>query len=749
MLSDSQAPPAGAAYSPYPLTAMATFNDIQLLRINYLRGPSIWTYRPVLEVWLDLGELEQYPSNLLPGFNDRLIAWLPDLVEHHCGVGERGGFLLRLKEGTWCGHVLEHIIIELLNLAGMPAEFGQTREISQSGIYRMVFRCPEETVARTALAHGHRLIMAAINDQPFDLKAAIAAIKTEINDRYLGPSTGCIVDAAGERRIPHIRLNDGNLVQLGYGAAQRRIWTAESDQTSAIAEGIAQDKDFTKRLLTACGVPVPEGQIVNSPEEAWEVAQDIGASVTVKPCDGNHARGVTLDLLGEDEIKAAFALAQPEGSDVIVERFVAGTEHRLLVVGGKVVAAARGETVSVAGNGKSSLRELVEVVNQDPRRGPEQEYPLDWINLQAPAVELELKRQKVTADTVPAQGETVLLQRNGNMAIDCTDEVHPDVAYMACLAAKIVGLDIAGMDMILQDVSRPMKEQGGVILEVNAGPGLLMHLKPTSGAPRPVGQAIVEHLFNASEDSSSTGRIPVVGIAGMRENGFIARLTGWLLQLSGKLTGVASSQGMFLNNRQTQTANTANWAGAHRLLTNRLAQAAVIQTTARSILEEGLVYDRCLVGVVTDMDGFESLADQDVLEQAQMTRVLRTQIDVVLDDGCGVLNADIEQVADLARLCDGEVILYSMHADNSHVLAHRDSGEGRAVLVRQNSIVLVTGGNERVLGSLDALSLPGGQRPDTPALLAAIAAAWALDIAPDLIVAGIKTFEYSQPTATA
>lgn len=726
---------------------MAKFNDIQLLRTTFLRGPSVWTYRPVLEVWLDLGELEDYPSNKIPGLNERLTTWLPDLIEHHCGVGERGGFIQRLEGGTWMGHVLEHVIIELLNLSGMPAEFGQTREISKRGIYRMVFRCPEEAVARVALEQGHQLLMAAINDEPFHLKQAIHAIKTAINDRYLGPSTGCIVDAAGERRIPHIRLNDGNLVQLGYGAAQRRIWTAESDQTSAIAEGIAQDKDFTKRLLAACGVPVPEGQIVHSPEEAWEVAQDIGFPVTVKPSDGNHARGVTLELSEEEDIKAAFALAQPEGSDVIVEKFIDGVEHRILVVGGKVVAATKGETVSVHGNGKSTLRELVEVLNQDPRRGPEQEYPLDWINLDSGAVKLELNRQHVTPDSVIAQGQSILLQRNGNMAIDCTDDVHPDVAYYATLAAKIVGLDIAGMDMILKDVSQPMKGQGA-ILEVNAGPGLLMHLKPTSGAPRPVGMAIVDHLFPRTEEGTGAGRIPIVGIAGTRENAFISRLVGWLLQLSGKLTGVASSEGMFLANRQTQKTNTANWAGAHRLLTNRLAEAAVIQTTSRSILEEGLAYDRCLVGVVTDMDGYEELADHDVLEPSKMRRVLRTQIDVVLDEGAGVLNADLPEVADLAELCDGEVIFYSADAGNAVVAAHRQSTEknhdgGRAVLVRGQNVVLASGSQERVLGTLAALSLPGGKRPDTPALLAAIATAWALDITPDLIAAGIKTFEYN------
>ena len=248
---------------------MAPIKDIALLRINHLRGPNIWTYRPALEVWLDLGELEDWPSNRLPGFNDRLTAWLPALVEHHCGVGERGGFLERLQEGTWCGHVLEHIVIELLNLSGMPTGFGQTRSTSQRGVYRMVFRAREERVARVALEQGHRLIMAAINDQPFDVDAAVARVRTEVDDRYLGPSTACIVTAATDRGIPHIRLNDGNLVQLGYGAAQRRIWTAESEFTSAIAEGIASDKDLTKTLLSACGVPVPQGQVVDSPEAAW------------------------------------------------------------------------------------------------------------------------------------------------------------------------------------------------------------------------------------------------------------------------------------------------------------------------------------------------------------------------------------------------------------------------------------------------------------------------------------------------
>ena len=662
---------------------MATFKDIQLLRTTYLRGPSVWTYRPVLEVWLDLGELEDYPSNKIPGFTERLTAWLPGLVEHHCGVGHRGGFLERLNEGTWCGHVLEHIIIELLNMAGMPAEFGQTRSVSQHGVYRMVFRCPEESVAHVALAQGHALIMAAINHTAFDVTAAVEAIKAEIENRYLGPSTASIVNAAAERRIPCIRLNDGNLVQLGYGTAQRRIWTTETDKTSAIGYGISEDKDLSKQLLKACGVPVPEWELVNSADHAWEEADYMGLPVTVKPYNSNKGEGVSVNLNSEAEVRAAYDEARKLTRYVMVERHIPGHVHRLLIVGGKMVAASRGE------------------------------YPEGRHNPRAKVV-----------------------------TVDCTDDVHPDVAYMAALSAKVVGLDIAGVDLVCQDIRQPLESQGGAILEVNGGPGLLMHLKPSIGVARPVGQAIVEHLFPTNDETDGdASRIPVVGVAGTRHNAYIARLVGWLLQLSGKRTGVASSEGTFLDGRLTQKGDNTNWQAAHRLLVNRLADAAVIQTSARSILEEGLAYDRCLVGVVTDMDGYETLADHDVLEPDQMTRVLRTQIDVVLTRGAGVLNADIEATADLARLCDGQVIFYSQDPKNSVQLAHRDAG-GKVVLLNGQDLVLQHGNTERTLGTLSALRPVNGFEPDSAAVLAAVATAWALEITPDLIAAGLKTFDY-------
>ncbi|MFT5591611.1 MAG: cyanophycin synthetase, partial [Bradyrhizobium sp.] len=350
---------------------MTQKKDIELLRVTHLRGPSIWTYRPCIEVWVDIGALEDFPSNLIPGLYERLSTLLPGLIEHRCGVGVRGGFLQRLRDGTYAAHILEHVVLELQTLAGMQTGFGKARETSQRGIYKVAFRTREEHVGRAALAAGRDLVMALIEDRPYDLPATLEILCDMVDTRCLGPSTAHIVDAATARQIPSSRLTDGNLVQLGYGVHQRRIWTAETDQTSAVAESISRDKDLTKALLSACGVPVPEGRLVNSAAEAWEAAEEIGLPVAVKPYDGNHGRGVSLDLDSQAVVEAAYHLAhQANDGTVIVEQFIPGNEHRLLVVGGKVVAAAAGEAAWVTGNGRGTIIELVnEQLNADPRRG--------------------------------------------------------------------------------------------------------------------------------------------------------------------------------------------------------------------------------------------------------------------------------------------------------------------------------------------------------------------------------------------
>jgi cyanophycin synthetase len=715
-------------------------NGMKFLKVMPLHGPNIWTYRPVLEAWVDIGALEDSPSNTIPGFYERLTSWLPSLEEHRCGVGERGGFLLRLREGTWPGHILEHVTIELQNLAGMQTGFGKARETSTRGVYKVVVRSRHAKVSHACMDAARDLVMAAIEDRPFDVPATVSRLR-ELADSYcLGPSTACIVDAASDRKIPSIRLNEGNLVQLGYGAKQHRIWTAETDQTSAIAESISSDKDLTKTLLQACGVAVPEGRLVESAADAWEAAEEIGVPVVVKPIDGNHGRGVTTELMSQAEVEAAYHLALNEGSAVLVERFIRGNEHRLLVVDGKVVAAARGESISVEGDGRSTIAELINLhINTDPRRGTTESEPLEPILLdEDAAARFEILRQGYQPESIPPKGTKVLIQRNGNVAIDVTDLVHPSVAAAAALAVRIVGLDIAGVDLVVEDVSRPFAEQRGAIVEVNAGPGLLMHLKPASGEPRPVGQAIVNSLFADGE----SGRIPIVGITGSYGKSTVARLVARLLHLSGKYVGLSCKDGLYLDQRQVEKGDRASWGSAHKVLLNRSVDAAVLVNSARSILSEGVAYDRCQVGVVTNLIGAEGLDKFYVHEPDQVYNVMRTQVDIVLPDGVAVLNAEDPLVLKMAGLCDGSVILFAKDPEISAITEHRDQG-GRVVFIRYGRVVMASGKDEVTLVEVAAIPLlhSGAQSYQVENILATVGAAWALGLTHELIRTGIETFK--------
>jgi len=720
---------------------------MEFLKILPLRGPNIWTYRPVLEVWLDIGALEDSPSNTIPGFYERLSDCLPTLAEHRCGIGERGGFLQRVREGTWPGHILEHVTLELQTLAGMQGGFGKARSTNVRGVYKVVVRSRNEQVSRAALHAGRDLVLAAMEDRPFDLKATLTQLRDMVDNLCLGPSTACIVDAATERHIPSIRLTAGNLVQLGYGAKQHRIWTAETDQTSAIAESISGDKDLTKSLLEACGVPVPEGRLVDSIDDAWDAAEDIGLPVVVKPRDGNHGRGVSMELMTRAEVESAYHLAHEEGNGVMVERFVRGSEHRLLIVGGKLAAAARGESVSVTGDGKLSIRELIaRDINTDPRRGEAEEFPLDIISIDNNASAMfEIKRQGFNADAIPVVGKQITIQRNGNVALDVTDLVHPEVAATAALAARIVGLDIAGVDLVAEDISLPLAAQSAAIVEVNAGPGLLMHLKPAEGEARPVGKAIVDSLFADGDD----GRIPIIGVAGTSGKTLVAQMVSRLLHLSGKYVGLACSAGLFLEQRQVEKSDCANWAAAQKLLMNRNLDAAVIENSLTTILSEGLGYDRCQVGVITNIVPEQHYGDYYIETPEQVWNVMRTQIDVVLESGVAVLNADDPLAAQMADLCDGEVIYFARDAKLPVVEEHLKRG-GRAVVVAVGSLVLATGSAQVPVARQVAIKMLEGSLPEDKKLehiLAAVAVGWALGISPELMRAGIKNFNVNLLTA--
>ena len=723
--------------------------DIIIRDIIALRGPNIWTYRPVFEAWIDIGEFEDYPSNKLPGFTERLTAFLPSLIEHRCSRDVRGGFIARLNEGTWIGHVLEHVALELMTMAGLPGGFGRTRETTERGVYKLAIRNWQDDITRIALDEGIALILAAVEDKPFDVADVVDTLRRKIDRKYLGPSTAAIVSAADDRDIPAIRLlADGNLVQLGYCAAMRRIWTAETDQTSAIAETISRDKDLTKELISSVGVPVPEGREVDSAEDAWEAAEDIGVPVCVKPTDGNHGRGVFIDLTTKEEVAKAYAIAVDEGSGVLVERSIPGIEHRLLVVGGKLVAANRSDLITVTGNGQSTVQQLIDSqVNTDPRRGTTELHPLSFIRIDT-AARIELERQGLTADSVPAEGREVLIQRNANHAFDCTDEVHPETAEVVALAARVVGLDIAGVDLVCQDISQPLAGQGGAIVEVNAGPSLLMHIKPGIGQPRPVGQAIVNNLF-ATEQS---GRVPLVGVTGTHGRNAVAKLVARLLYLSAHYVGLACSDGIFLGRHQVQKTSAANWEGGRRLLVNRSVEAAVIENGADVILGQGLPYDRCAVGIITNI-----VPEEENLERwdVQLTggeyytthrSTYRTQVDVVLPGGHAVLNAEDELVADFAELCDGEVIFFACDPNNPVLLAHLAAGK-RGVTVVDHRIVLRSGNEEiRICRLVDAPYIGKAKSPTKIAnVLAGVAAGWALDLSQDILTTGVKTFGLALP----
>jgi cyanophycin synthetase len=700
----------------------------------------MWSYNPALEVLIDIGELEDYPSDKIPGFYERLSTCLPSLHEHRCSYGEPGGFLKRVEEGTWPGHILEHLTLELQNLAGIPGGFGRARDGGRRGVYKVIVSATEEAVTLQAFTYARDLLLTLIQDNgdPIAQRNFIIEELRELSDDLcLGPSTACIVNAATAREIPYIRLSSGNLVQLGYGSKQRRIWTAETDQTSAIAETISRDKDLTKSLLASAGVPTPEGRTVTSPNDAWEAAQDIGLPVVVKPIDGNHGRGVFINLYTQQEIEAAYVVAINEGSEVLVERHIVGDEHRLLVVGNKVVAAAKGETVWVTGDGKHTIQDLIQIqINSDPRRGNSEEHPLNPVRIDS-AVELELARQQLTGDSVPAVDHKVLIQSNGNVAFDVTDLVHPDVASQVALAARVVGLEIAGIDLVAQDISRPLGEQNAAIVEVNAGPGLLMHLKPASGKAQPVGEAITDHLFPPNVDF----RIPIIGISGSKGRTIVAEMVAHFARLTNVHVGLSSNKDLYFGNRSIHRTSKSNWENGRRTLQNRAIELAVIENDNSSLLLEGLSYDQCQVGIVLNIDPQGLFPEHNISDDEQLFNVVRTQVDVVLPTGICVLNADDPMITKMAELSKGEVMYFSEDPHSTFVTEHQQK-MGRVIIANPKAITLMQGTIEtKVIPVPPSIqNRPKSEWMPHLSLAAAIGAAWALEIPLNIIQAGVETF---------
>ena len=714
--------------------------DLDIRETLILRGPNIWANYPVLEAWVELGSLKDASSEELPGFADRLKAWLPGMIEHRCSEGERGGFFQRLDRGTYPAHILEHVTLELQNCAGHPVGYGKARHTCVDGLYKVVVRYVDEAVAEACLRTGRNLLLAAYWNENFDVAGAIEKLRQIVDGNALGPSTKAIVDAARNRGIPWRRLQDGrSLIQLGHGVKQRRIWTAETDQTGAIAEYIAQDKDLTRSTLRRAGVPVPEGRIVSDADDAWEAAEDTGLPVVVKPRDANHGRGVFIDMKTEEQVRHAFEEASKEGDGVIVERFIPGVDHRLLVIGGKLVAASRGEPAMVTGDGKQTIHQLVEdQINSDPRRGDHDSAA--WAKVDTvvwdPTVLVDLLQQGHTTESIPRMGEQVMVSRFANPSVDITDEVHPSIREHVSTAARVIGLDITGIDVVCLDISRPLEEQGGGVVEVNSSPGLHGHLKSAVGPPRPVGEAIVDMMFPAEE----SGRIPLIGVTGTTGTPIAMRLISHVTLAMGRRLGVSSGEGLQFGKRVVREVKGDRIAGAHGVLLHPWTELAVCEVSAECILREGIGFDRCQVGVVTDV-GREELGMNYIDTIEQMAKVHRCIVDIVLPEGTAVLNADDPLVVEMAEFCRGSVMFFTQSETSAIVEQHREKGH-RAVYVSQESLWLAEGASARMLCPLNEVALPlqGIFSFHLEAVLAAVGACWALGMEDGMIAEGLRNF---------
>lgn len=709
---------------------------MQISALKRLVGPSIWANYPVIEAWVDLGKYEDFPSNTLPGFNEKLMRWLPTMVEHRCTIGERGGFFQRLETGTWLGHVLEHVTLEIQSLTHSAVGFGRARETSERGVYKVAIEVLDFRFGEACIRVAHEMIMAAAEGRDYDVPAAYDQLRKSADDFCYGPSTQAIVDGARKRNIPTLRLTEGNLVQLGYGKAQRRIWTAETDSTSAVAESIAHDKELTRQLLTSVGVPLPAGRIVSSAEEAWTAAQELGLPVVVKPQRGNKGRGVSIQLEDRAAVLSAYAIAEKEfaSKEVVVERYIPGRQHRVLVVGDQAVATSGGQPQTLIGDGTHSIDQLMAIGNRDPLRGEDAAQPLAPLVLDAIALDL-LVRQNLSKDSIPEAGRTVTLRHNGDLTIDETDRLHPDTAEQCVLAARAIGLDIAGIDLIATDIGKPLEPQGGAVIEVNSSPGLIMHLKPLVGSPRPVGEAIIGQLFSADQ----TGRVPLCAVSGTNGKTLVAGLIADILRTSGSKVGHVSSNGLRVGDRVLAAGERCDADSMRRALMNPYSDAFVFEIDEPHVLDEGVIFDRCEVAVVTNLDSGDHLGGKYVDELTPIYKAVRAPVDIVLPTGHAVLNADDPEVLEMAQHTKGKLLLFARSEHSPAVVEHLRA-DGRAVVRDGAQLVLCHAARRTPLLDLTALRCPVLGLPAflVDDLLAAVAGAVALGSSAEQIAAGVR-----------
>jgi len=695
--------------------------------IRALRGPNLWSDNTLLEVTLVADSDLLTPAMLgqLRGFMTKELAALTQPIWDRSEASES-------HHGEAC--LVAELTAALERVAGSEIAAPSVHELVPGQKYRILVEYQEEEVGRRALDLAVDLLAVARKGERIDLQAATKELHSLNQSIRLGPSTGAIVRAAEARGIPTRRLTSGSLVMLGHGARARRIWASETDRTSAIAESIAQDKELTKSMLAAVGVPVPEGRTVESAEDAWAAAQEIGVPVVVKPQKGNQGRGVSVALRTRETVMAGYDFARAQEDEIMVERHVEGCDFRLLVIGGRLISAARRVPPSVTGDGQRTIKELVDIENQNPKRGEDHATALSKLRLDEIGRQM-LASQGLTVDSIPAQGQVVPLRRNANLstggsAIDVTDEVHPLVAERAIDAAAMVGLDVAGIDQPL-DLTR------GAIVEVNAAPGLRMHLEPSEGTPRPVGEAMINSMFQHGEN----GRIPIVAVTGTNGKTTTTRCVAHLLQRSGRRVGMTCTDGIYVGGRRIDTGDCSGPKSARAVLGNPRVDAAVLETARGGMLREGLGFDWCDVAIVTNVGEGDHLGMGGVDTVEQLARVKSIPVRRVSAQGAAVLNADDPLVADMAKLCRGSVIFFSRDPGSPVLASHRSKG-GKAVTVRNGAIVLATGKDERPVARLADLPLTHNGRIgfQVENLLAAVAAGSALGLSLDAIRTGIETF---------
>ncbi|MGJ8684882.1 MAG: cyanophycin synthetase [Nonlabens sp.] len=718
---------------------------MNIREINAMRGPNYWSVRrhKLIVMVLDLEDMEEKPTDKVDGFGDRLKAMFPSMYSHRCSEGCEGGFFMRVDQGTWMGHVIEHIALEIQTLAGMDTGFGRTRGYGEEGVYNVVFSYMEENVGRYAAKAAVRICEALISGAQYNLEEDIQEMRELRESSRLGPSTGSIVEEAQSRGIPWIRLNKYSLVQLGYGANQKRIQATVTSETSSIGVELACDKEDTKYLLEQAEVEVPRGDIIRRERSLEEACRYVGYPLVIKPVDGNHGRGITVDIQNYEDALVAFNHAKDSSRSgaIIVEKFITGQDYRLLVINNKLVAGAIRTPAHVIGDGKSTVKELVDRVNSDPRRGFGHENVLTKITINE-LTETIIKDAGYTVDSVIAHGEKLILKDTANLstggtAEDITDIIHPANVSMAERISKIIDLDICGIDIMTTDISQPLSETGGAVLEVNAGPGFRMHLAPTTGLPRNVASPVIDKLFPIKGE---TGRIPIIAITGTNGKTTTSRLIAHIAKMNGYRVGYTTSDGVYIQNRLLMTGDCTGPASAEFVLKDPTVNMAVLECARGGLLRAGLGFKRCDVGIVTNVAA-DHLGLKGIHTVEQLAKVKGVIPETVLPDGHAILNADDDLVYDMRRTVDCNVALFSMDENNPRIKAlQRLNG---ITAVYENGFVTICRGEWKMrLMKAEHIPLTYGGKAKfmIQNVLAAILAAHVQGISNEDIKAALETF---------